>query len=82
LLTVVNVFVGGKETLQSSLDGIVGMSLGRAEANAAGLAGEEVAAMGTALSDNVEIEMYPALKLTEPTLTFLVLLSVSHADVS
>jgi hypothetical protein len=79
---VVNVFVGGKETLQSSLDGIVGMSLGRAEANAAGLAGEEVAAMGTALSDNVEIELYPALKLTEPTLTFLVLLSVSHADVS
>ncbi len=79
---MVNVFVGGKETLQSSLDGIVGMSLGRAEANAAGLAGEEVAAMGTALSDNVEIELYPALKLTEPTLTFLVLLSVSHADVS
>lgn len=79
---MVNVFVGGKETLQSSLDGIVGMSLGRAEANAAGLAGEEVAAMGTALSDNVEIELYPALKLTEPTLTFLVLLSVSHAEVS
>ena len=63
--------------MQSSLDGIVGMSLGRAEANAAGLAGEEVAAMGTALSDNVEMELYPALKLTDPTLTFLVLLSVS-----
>ncbi len=70
---------------KSSVSGIVGMSLGKEDAKAAGLAGDEDAGVpvGSGLSDKVEMELYPALKLTDPTLTFLLLLpSPSHAEVS
>jgi hypothetical protein len=80
LLTKLLLVFAGSKMLHSSFGGIVGMSLGRTDAKAAGLAGEdaEPGPMGTALSANVEMELYPALKLTDPTLTFLVLF-VSHS---
>ena len=61
---------GGTDRPKSSLVGIVGMSLGRADVNAAGLDGEDMTAGD--LSDRTDMELlYGALKLTEPTLTFL-----------
>ena len=75
-------FEGGGVGTRSSVRGMVGMSLGRDEAKAAGLAGDEAVGRD-GLSDRVEMELYPALKLTEPTLTFLLLLpSPSHTEVS
>ena len=78
-------FEGGGVGTRSSVRGMVGMSLGRDDAKAAGLAGDEDAGVpvGIGLSDRVEMELYPALKLTDPTLTFLLLLpSPSHTEVS